>query len=129
MNDYEDDYDDDGNTIRVKITKAVLKQRLAAANEQLAAARQQRTEAWAKATAAENRAAAWEFGHRLGAAIGDQRTPFAVQASLNVDHDTVDVGMGAWPMRVPGAVSAHLHVEFHGEPEALRRLGEALVQR
>jgi hypothetical protein len=131
MNEYEIDFDDDGNEVRVKVTKALLKQRLESANEQLAIARQQRQEAWVKATAAENRAAAMEFGNRLGAAIGELPVPFAVQAALSIDHGTVDVshGFDAYPRRIPTMIQARLDVEFRGESEALKRLGEALVQR
>lgn len=129
MIEYEDDYDDEGNPIRVKITKAVLKQRLADVTGQLAAARSEQRTTWAKARAAENRLAAMAFGQRLAEAIGEHATPYAVSATLNVDHDTVEVGFGAIPMRVPSAISARLDVVLHGEPEALKRIGQALVQR
>ena len=129
MNDYEDDYDDDGNPIRVKITKAVLKSRLASTQKQLDDVRTRWREDRALALAAQNKVAAREFGDMIAAAIGDSPTPIVGAAALNVDHDTVEVGWDLALMRVPGAVTARLDVEFHGEPQALQRLGQALVQR
>lgn len=128
MAEYIDDYDDEGNPIRIKVTKALLRTRIDDLEDRLATQRGATTVNRARAEKAENRLKAIEFGELLADAIGEGPTPFVVQAALDITQDYVDVSIDAMRQVLPGTRTARLTVEYQGDPAVLERLGKCLME-
>jgi hypothetical protein len=127
--DYEYDYDDDGNEIKIRITRDMLKARLAAAEKRA-------DKAWNDAAKSRNELAAMKrrqdnayWCDRLKTVLDDGLL-FATDARVEVKAESVDVhGMyGMHVATIAGTKQAFLHVTFTGD-EAVMRFGNFLKEQ
>lgn len=128
--DYEIDYDDDGNEVRIKVTKAMLRDRLAHANVQRQELYDSLRRSQDQARSAQRRIDNIYWGQRVAAALDDGQI-YATSANIDVQSSYMDMTFdsGLAGAVLPGQVSASLNVTFVGDPNALKRLGEFLLSQ
>jgi hypothetical protein len=126
--DYEYDYDDDGNEIRIRITREMLKARLKAAEVSREKAIKDSVKARQQLAAMKRRQDNAYWCDRLKTVLDDGRI-YTTNASVEVKTDYMDVtGMfESGAVSIPGAATAYLHVTFTGD-EALVRFGNFLKE-
>lgn len=127
--DYEYDWDDDGNEIKIRITRDMLKARLAAAEKRATVANRQASEAQHAVRAMKRRMDNAYWCDKLKTVL-DDGFMVATDARLEVKADYMDVtGMfDSGAVNIPGAATAYLHVTFAGD-EALVRFGNFLKEQ
>jgi len=125
--------DDEGNVYRRKASKADLKDMLRRANERTEKA--ERAVGRANTAAHNERAAAAALqrrldnvalGLRIAEALGDQYV-VAVDATIDIQQDFVDVSTYDEVRTLPGLRTATLKVTFTGDPQGLSSLADALL--
>lgn len=127
--DYEYDIDDDGHEIKRKITRQMLKDRLARAKyeiKQYADAQRGHLE---EIRSLNRRRDNVYFCDQLREALGDG-VMLTADAKFVIDTSYDDVSNGG-PYRqvIPGMTKASLTVLFEGDPETLARVGKFLTRQ
>lgn len=127
--DYEYDWDDDGNEIKTRITRDMLKQRLAAAEKRVESANRENAKAQREMRSMKQRQDNAYWCDKLKTVL-DDGTLIATDARFETKTEFVDVSSmrGMFRESMPGSAQAFLHVTFTGD-EAISRFGNFLMEQ